>query len=140
MNPVMNVSTPPIKAPLVRNQCAVLLVDDDTFQLELLSGILRKLGVTNVTAVQGGAQALDKLNGLGAHFDLILMDLHMPGMDGFQFMEALAKTGFSGELIIVSGQNEEVMRAATLVARLRRFTLLGSVSKPVRQQALSALI
>jgi CheY-like chemotaxis protein len=136
----MNVSNPRVKAPPARGQRAALLVDDDTFQLELLSAILRNLGLTDITAVQGGAPALEKLARNGAHFDLILMDLHMPGMDGFQFMEALGKTDFAGELIIVSGQNEEVMRAATLVARLRRFTLLGAVAKPVGQQALAALI
>jgi CheY-like chemotaxis protein len=140
MNPAMNVLNPRAKAPPARGQRAALLVDDDTFQIELLSAILRNLGLTDITAVQGGAPALDKLTRTGAHFDLILLDLHMPGMDGFQFMEALGKTDFAGDLIIVSGQNEEVMRAATLVARLRRFTLLGSVSKPVGQQALAALI
>lgn len=64
----------------------------------------------------------------------------MPGMDGFQFMESVASAGFAGALIIVSGQTEDVMHAATMIAKLRRFTLLGSVPKPVGRAALSSLI
>lgn len=140
MNPATSVSPPGSAGTLSRSQRAVLLVDDDAFQLELLAATLAQLGISNTTPAQGGQQALEKLVAHGNRFNLILMDLHMPGMDGFEFMQALGQVGFSGSLIIVSGQNEEVMKAATLVAKLRRFTLLGAVTKPVTRQALAALI
>jgi CheY-like chemotaxis protein len=138
MNPYLNPST--VAKPLGRQTLKVLLVDDDSFQLELMSEILRGLGVIDITTASSGAQALQKLADKSAGFTLMLIDLHMPGMDGFQFMEAVAKTGYSGALIIVSGQSEDVMHAATMVAKLRRFTLLGSVPKPVGRAALSQLI
>jgi len=117
-----------------------LLLDDDSFQLELISEILRGLGISNITQASSGAQALQAMSNKQQRYNLLVMDLHMPGMDGFQFMESVARDGFSGALIIVSGQSEDVMRAATLVAQLRRFTLLGSVPKPVGRAALSELI
>jgi CheY-like chemotaxis protein len=123
-----------------RKNLKVLLVDDDSFQLELMSDILRGLGILDITTASSGPLALQKLSGKPSGFELMLMDLHMPGMDGFQFMEAVAKTGYAGALIIVSGQSEDVMQAATMVAKLRRFTLLGSVPKPVGRAALSQLI
>jgi hypothetical protein len=55
-------------------------------------------------------------------------------------MESLAKAGYTGALIIVSGQSDDVMHAASMVAKLRRFTLLGTVPKPVSRGALSALL
>lgn len=125
---------------LSRHELKVLLVDDDSFQLELISEILRGLGVTNITQASSGAQALQSMSNKQQSFNLLVMDLHMPGMDGFQFMESVARDGFNGALIIVSGQSADVMRAASLVAQLRRFTLLGSVPKPVGRAALSDLL
>ena len=128
------------RPPIPRSALKVLVVDDDTFQLALMSEILQGLGVSDVSTAESGAQALDKIGVFPERFNLILLDLHMPGMDGFQFMEAAANAGFSGGLIIASGQSDAVLHAASLVAKLRRFRLLGSVSKPVGKDALSSLI
>jgi CheY-like chemotaxis protein len=122
-----------------RHTLKVFLVDDDPFQLEIISRILDGLGVTNITQASSGEQALQKLSGKHG-FNLVVLDLHMPGMDGFKFMESLATVGYTGGLIIVSGQSDDVMHAASLVAKLRRFTLLGTVPKPVCRIALSVLI
>ena len=123
-----------------RSAIQALVVDDDSFQLALISDILSGMGVHDISTAASGAQALACLSAQPERFNLMLLDLHMPGMDGFQFMEALANAGFTGGLIIVSGQSEEVRHAAALVARLRRFSCLGSVSKPVGKAALAALI
>ena len=120
----------------------VLVVDDDPFQLEFIAEVLRSLGVLDITLAASSELALQAQNRYrdGAAFDLLLCDLHMPGMDGFQLMEAIAGAGFKGALIIVSGQGSTVMRSASLVAQLRRFRLLGSLEKPLDKSALSALL
>ena len=130
----------PHSKPASRSAIRALLVDDDSFQLELITEILRSLGLSDITAASSGEQALQTLSGQQQGFDLMVLDLHMPKMDGFQFMESVAKLGYTGALIIVSGQSDDVMHAASMVAQLRRFTLLGAVPKPVGRAALSALI
>ena len=122
--------------PSTQSSLKVLIVDDDSFQIELLTETLASIGVGGVLSASSGAQALQHLSGV----HVILLDLHMPQMDGFQFMEAAAKKGYAGALILVSGQSAEVLHGASLVSRLRRFRLLGALTKPVDRNALTALL
>jgi CheY-like chemotaxis protein len=127
-------------APQSRSTAQVLVLDDDSFQLDLLTELLKSLGFANLTCVTSTAEALRKIAGQSDSFDLLLIDLHLPIEDGFQFMDGLARVDYKGALIIVSGQSSDVMRGAALVAKLRRFTLLGSITKPVAREALAALV
>ncbi len=133
-------SATPSATPVSRSLTRVLVLDDDSFQLDLLSELLRGLGFGDLTCVKSAPEAMRKISAKPNSFDLILIDLHLPDMDGFQFMDGLATAGYKGGLIIVSGQSEEVMRGAALVAKLRRFTLLGSLTKPVEREPLAVLI
>lgn len=123
------------------DQLKVLVVDDDPFQLEVISDMLLELGVRQVSQATGGTMALNLITqAKTAPFDLMLSDLHMPGMDGFEFMAEVAQKGFKGALVIASGQTSDVLHSASLVARLRRFNLLGMLAKPVDKTALAALV
>ena len=126
--------------PLSRSKARVLVLDDDSFQLDLISELLKSLGLIDLTCVTSTAEALRKIAGKSDSFDLVLIDLHLPGEDGFQFMEGLAKVDYTGALIIVSGQSQDVMRGAALVAKLRRFKLVGTLTKPLERESLAALI
>ncbi len=59
----------------------VLCVDDEPYNRELMSAILTKWGLPHAVAVDGH-DAIEKI-GTG-EFDVVLMDVRMPGMDGFQ--------------------------------------------------------
>ncbi|MEO8516005.1 MAG: ATP-binding protein [Flavobacterium sp.] len=67
----------------------ILVVDDDNSLLQLTTEILRKAGF-NALAFSNANQALEDLKTLT--FDLIITDIQMPGIDGFEFLEALQKT------------------------------------------------
>jgi len=121
---------------------SALVVDDDPFQLEVNSDLLKSLGIGDVSTAVSGSLALQAITKSKSRsgFDLMLIDLYMPEMDGFQFMAAAAQAGFAGHLLIVSGQSTEVLHSASLVAQLRRFKLLGTVQKPVDRSLLSDLL
>ncbi len=119
----------------------VLVVDDDDFQCEVMQQTLASIGVGRVTTATSGPDALLKLTlEPDAAVDLMVCDLLMPNMDGFEFMGAAAQSGFQGALIIVSGQSEDIRRSAELVAQLKRFRVLGAVAKPVQKADLTRLI
>ncbi len=68
------------------DQSKILIVDDNDDNRYTLSEYLKRQGFTNLVTAENGRIALDKLNENG--FDLVLLDLNMPEMDG---IEALRK-------------------------------------------------
>jgi CheY-like chemotaxis protein len=65
---------------------SLLVVDDNSMNRLMLSRYLAKLGY-QATLVENGRQALEKLQ--GKPFDLVLLDVQMPEMDGYQVLEQL---------------------------------------------------
>ena len=82
----------------------VLIVDDDPAVLSLLSKVVRSNGLEAESA-RGGEEALAMLE--KRPYDLILLDVNMPGMDGFTVVETLRKRGDKTPIVIVSGRRED---------------------------------
>lgn len=125
---------------MARDAAQVLLIDDDGFQIELLTEQLQALGFKHIKGIQNGQAAADEIAIRASHYHLVFLDLSLPGQDGFKLMEALARAGFVGALAIISGQDKEVLHAASLIAQLRRFSFLGAVAKPLSRAALAQLL
>ena len=66
----------------------VLLVEDNETNMVIASAMLSRWGV-EVTAATSGREALELIDRERGCFDLVLMDLHMPGMSGFEVTIAL---------------------------------------------------
>ena len=71
----------------------VLLVEDNDPLRTLTATVLEKAGAT-VTVAANGRQALDLISD-GVSVDLVLTDIYMPEMDGYELAEALREIGFS---------------------------------------------
>lgn len=67
---------------------SMLIVDDSTDMLELLGGMLTGEGAEVITA-SSGAEALKRVDGHAGVFDLIISDIGMPEMDGYELLAAL---------------------------------------------------
>jgi adenylate cyclase len=67
-------------------QPRILIVDDEPFNLDLLEQELELLGYGSVRAVDG-RNALERLQ--SEAFDLVLLDVMMPGIDGFGVLERM---------------------------------------------------
>jgi len=119
-----------MKAPNLRR---VLVVDDDERQRSVLAAMLSSLGCTVIQAADG-QEALDLQAEQPA--DVILTDLMMPRMDGFELLRKLEERGDRTPTIVLTGFGS-IEKAIEVVHDLKAFWFL---EKPVQPAILRALI
>src|ERR1700704_3452443 len=99
-----------ISAPDILN-ASILIVDDQEVNVELLGQLLSQAGYARVASTMNPREvcALHRKN----RYDLILLDLQMPGMDGFQVMEGLKTNDADGYLpvLVITAQPGHKLRA-----------------------------
>jgi len=102
----------------------ILVVDDDTDSARTLVMTLQHSGYANVTATTDprAVHGLHQEN----NYDLILLDLQMPGMDGFQVMEGLKEFERDGYLPVLAITGEPGHRVSAL-----KFGAKDFLGKPV---------
>lgn len=82
----------------------VLIVDDDEAVRTTLFKVIRSNGL-QADLASSGEQALKMTS--GTHYDLILLDVNMHGMDGFAVVQKLRSRGIKTPIMIVSGRKED---------------------------------
>lgn len=120
--------------PAQQQARAILLVDDDRQFLALSQELLEHLGFQVVTAATGD-QALALFQQRHQEIDLVIMDLNLPFLDGYQVLNRFKNLAPSVKIIVISGffgQEEE--------ARLKAAGAAGMIAKPFRAQQLQEAI
>ena len=82
----------------------VLIVDDDDAILTMLYKVI-KSNVIEADMVSNGEDALKQVN--KHNYDLMLLDINMEGIDGFQVIQAIRNQGLKIPIIIISGRKED---------------------------------
>jgi EAL domain-containing protein (putative c-di-GMP-specific phosphodiesterase class I)/ActR/RegA family two-component response regulator len=118
----------------------ILVLDDELFMLKLHAQMLANLGFASVSTSQSGHDALARMDEEKESPDLILLDLSMPAMDGLEFIRRLVDRKFEGRLILVSGEDERVLRTVEKLAEAHHVRVLGHLSKPVQEDKLAILL
>lgn len=111
--------------------CPILIVDDEPQNVDLLKRMLRREGYTEIHTTTEPA----KVTGLYQELlpDLVLLDLNMPEMDGFEVMKAL-QNQFPGKelnIIVITALDGQTVRRNALDAGAKDF-----ITKPVDRSEL----
>lgn len=86
-------------APAALRDLPILLVDDDAANLRLMEKLLLRAGYTDLSVCRDVTAALHHL--AAGTVELLVLDLHMPGRDGFSLMEALEGAGYPRPAVLV---------------------------------------
>jgi signal transduction histidine kinase/FixJ family two-component response regulator len=135
----------PVTARAVQLNCRVLLVEDGPDNRRLTSYILIKAGA-EVAFAEDGLEAVEKvlaaMPGFGRRqrdvpeaFDLILMDMQMPVMDGYEATRRLRQKGYRGPIVALTAHAMRHDRDKCFEAGCDAF-----VSKPVDRQTLLEIV
>jgi len=114
---------------LLRREGPILLVEDDASARELISQSVEKMGLA-VAAVVNGRQAL---TWLGAHPEpaMILLDLVMPEMDGFEVLDALAARADWRDIpvIVITAKQLTAAERERLLRQAQKIIAKGAASR-----------
>jgi two-component system chemotaxis sensor kinase CheA len=119
---------------VVRAPSRVLLVDDAPFFRNMLSPVLKAAGYA-VTAAGSAQEALNLMQN-GAPFDIVITDLEMPGMTGFELASAVRANPRTAQVPIIGLSS---MVSADAIERGRQVGLHDYVAKFDRQGLIAAL-
>ena len=96
---------------------SILIVDDQQANVQLLEQMLQGAGYQNLSSTMDpfAVSAMHR----DQHYDLILLDLQMPGMDGFEVMDALKEVDPQGyvPILVVTAQPGHKLRALACGAK-----------------------
>jgi EAL domain-containing protein (putative c-di-GMP-specific phosphodiesterase class I) len=115
----------------------VLIVDDDLFANKVIAAQLGKLGFTNLEGMTDPLKALDFLRANVDNIGLIICDLQMPTLDGIEFVREVAHEGYTGQVILVSGEDPRLLRSAQRLVEAMGLATLGAIQKPVKLETLT---
>lgn len=109
----------------------ILVVDDESSSRETLKGVLEEKGY-KVSTAEDGFTAIDMVR--KTHFDMVLIDVIMPGIDGFQTLDEIKKIDPETKAIMMTGHDVEhfVEKAISLGA-------FAHLSKPINMVELLQL-
>ena len=117
-----------------RVQHRVLLIDDAPFFRNMLTPVLKAAGYA-VTSVASAPEALALIEE-GGRFDVVITDIEMPGMDGFELASAVRSNPRTAELPIIGLSS---LVSADAIERGRQVGLYDYVAKFDRQGLIAAL-
>jgi len=117
-----------------------MILEDHEFQRKIGTHVLRMCGATEVLEAANGSEAIALLEKSTDHIDIMVCDLNMPGMDGLEFLRHIGLRQSGTSVILASGMDAAIIRAAEMMARSYGVKIIGIAEKPLSEGKLLPLI
>ncbi|KAH7025938.1 uncharacterized protein B0I36DRAFT_248191 [Microdochium trichocladiopsis] len=116
----------------------VLVADDNQTNVEVVTRMLKLEDNYDVTIATDGQEAYDLVKAnmeKNRNFDLILMDIQMPNLDGLQSTRLIRKMGYSAPIVALTAFSEESNKRECIESGMDEF-----LAKPIRRPALKQVL
>ena len=117
-----------------------LIIDDDPLLLMIAESYFRAKGSKNIRTAEDGLIALEIFDELEVMPGLILCDLNMPNIDGFQFLRLLKQRNFDGPVVILSSEHQSIISMAEKLAKTHDLNIVAALSKPLKPAELDDVL
>ena len=117
----------------------VMVVEDEAFALKMVSELLKKIGISSVTAAGNGAEGLAKLAEAEPKINFIICDIEMPEMDGYEFVRKVRYGAVPGykdvPVVMLTGKDTDKNVQSARIHKINGFLI-----KPAKVNTLVAAI
>lgn len=121
-----------------REDIEILLVEDNELTAIEVEQLLHAAHFSNITLAGNGREALQILK--QSPPDLVITDLRMPVMGGYEFLQRLAEQEYRGGIIILSGVDQEILQAVESGLSSSKLNILGVFSKPLDPEQIESAV
>ncbi len=113
----------------------ILLIEDQLFIRSMTARMLNGIGFKEILQARDGKEAIDLMSSVGETVDVVLCDLKMPNMDGFEFVTKLRALPLESvarvPVVVLTGTSD-----SDSVQRLRNLGIAGYIVKPASTQTI----
>jgi len=119
------------------NTVKIVIIDDNAQTAEMLKEFVHLMGYESIVYTQASQYFSENHT---AEDSLLLLDLHMPEMDGVEVMRQLVERNLSPAIILISGYDAGVLHSAEQLAEEYSLKVIGTLTKPLKFSSLKNIV
>ena len=121
----------------------VMAVEDEAFTRDVVSRLLAEIGIGSVTVAENGADALAKLESAEAKIHLIICDIEMPQMGGFEFVRQIRFGALPAykdvAIVMLTGKDTDKNAQSARIHKISGFLVKPAKAKTLKNAIRHAL-
>lgn len=118
----------------------VLIVEDNPTHRDILERAFSQAGAIDIAKASNGFEAKELMEGADRPFDLMVLDLCLPGFDGFEILSFLISCATNTRFVLLSGMPKNILYMAEEISDKKQLPIIGSLQKPTSMAELMDVV